>query len=725
MNAARLCLTILLASMTTVASAEAPRPKIGLALSGGGAKGFAHIGVLKVLEEMHVPVDYVAGTSIGAVVGALYASGMSPEEIEREVGIIDWDEALTDATAYRQLSFRRKEDAIRYPSTSEFGIRDGKLRTSIGIRTGQKLNFLLSRYLLPVLDEHDFSRFPIPFAAVAGDLTTGEPVILSSGDIAESVRASMSIPAVFTPVEIDGRILVDGGIAANLPVDVVRAMGADIVIAVDIGQPLYEKEQLQSTLTIVDQISTMLTRRTVAGQVESADIVISPEIRGISTFAFNDSEMIVPLGVVATEAKREELEAYVVDAAEYDQLVARQRRSRDREVMISEIQIVGNEFVDAGFLIEQLEVAIGKPLDLDALERDIQWLYGSADFVGIHFGLERRGEDAALVIRVQEKPWGPKYIRAGLSLDASTVQNVEVNLLFNYTRRWMNPRGAEWRSDIKLGRDPVFQTEIYQPQRFDRPGFLRAGFLASEETIDVYLENDVVAVFELNRAQLYGDAGLVMSSLGEASLGVLYRWVDGRVTIGPPNIPSSRTHEGALTARVVLDSRDNPFIPTGGGYAKLDVVAPLEIFNAEEDHAWVTVDARWFKSFNRQTFWAGTRLAESFFSEPRIDIASLGGFYNLSGFAPNQLLGYSSVLVQAGYHFQAKEIFPILGSGVYFGGLVEAGNVGDSLDEAFDELFISVGGFAAINTNYGPIYLGAAKAEVADWQYYLAIGQSF
>jgi len=235
----------------------------------------------------------------------------------------------------------------------------------------------------------------------------------------------------------------------------------------------------------------------------------------------------------------------------------------------------------------------------------------------------------------------------------------------------------------------------------------------------------VVSVYEVNRAQFYGDAGLVMSSLGEASIGVLYRWVDAGVTIGPPGFPAEKAHEGALTARLVLDSRDNPFIPVEGAYVGLDVVAPLEALNSEEDHAWVTLDANWFLNLNRQTFWVGTRLADSLGGEPTLDFASLGGFNNLSGFAPNQLLGRASSLVQVGYHFQAKEIFPIVGSGVYLGGVLEAGNVGDSLEEAFDELFTSVAAFVAINTNYGPIYLGAAKAEVADWQYYLTIGQSF
>jgi len=726
MHALRIGLTVLLIGCSTSAlHADATRPKIGLALSGGGAKGFAHVGVLKVLEEMHVPVDYVAGTSMGAVVGSLYASGMSPDEIEREFLAIDWDDALTDATSYRQLTHRRKEDRTNYPSTTEFGFKDGRIRTSIGIRTGQKLTFLLAKYLLPQLDERDFSKFPIPFTAVAADLATGEPVILSGGNVAEAVRASMSIPAVLTPVEIDGRLLVDGGIAANVPVDVVRAMGADIVIAVDIGQPLYEKDEIKSTLTIVDQLSTILTRKNMAPQLERADIVISPDVRGISTFAFDDIASIIPLGVVAATEKQGELEPYAIDPAEYARLIEGQRVARDREVMVDEIRIVGNEFVNAGFLIDRLEVSIGKPLDLDALERDIAWLYGSDDFVGIHFGLDRVGDQTALVIRVQEKPWGPNYLRAGLTLAANTVQNVEVNLLFNSTIRWINDRGAEWRSDVRLGRDPAIRTEFYQPYRFDRPGFVRAGVVASETRVDIYNGNDVVAVYEIDRVTSYADAGLVIPSLGETSLGLAYRWTDAGVTIGPPALSSFKGNEGALRGRVVVDSRDNPFIPLSGYLADLDVFAPLEALNADRSYAFVDLEAKGFFTRGRHTLAIGIKGTDSFGAEPEADYAALGGFQNLSGFAPNQLIGVSRVLAQAGYYFEAKELFSILGKGVYVGGLMEAGNVGGSAREAADDLLFSLTGFLGVNTNFGPIFAGVAKAEQADWQYYLTIGQSF
>src|SRR5437762_8607715 len=246
----RLRATVVLLLVASVLGASETRPKIGLALGGGGARGCAHIGILRALEEMHVPIDYIAGTSMGAVVGGMYASGMTTDEIDRALTTTDWRDALTDRTRYKDLAYRRKEDDNRYFTVFEAGLRGRHLTLPTGLRSGQKLRFLLSSYLIPVATVRDFSKLPVPFKAVAADIETGDAVVLDHGDLGEAIRASMSIPGVFSPIEIDGRLLVDGGIADNVPVDVVRAMGADIVIAIDVGSPLLKRDQIGSLLAV-------------------------------------------------------------------------------------------------------------------------------------------------------------------------------------------------------------------------------------------------------------------------------------------------------------------------------------------------------------------------------------------------------------------------------------------------------------------------------------------
>src|SRR5581483_4025393 len=288
--AAALCVT------SAVAASDVPRPKIGLALGGGGARGCAHVGILRALEEMHIPVDYIAGTSMGAVVGGMYASGMTPDEIDRALSTTDWRDALIDRTRYKDLAYRRKEDDNRYLTVLEAGLRGGRLVLPSGLRSGQKLRFLLPSYLIPVGTVRDFSKLPIPFKAVAADIETGDAVVLDHGDLGEAIRASMSIPGVFSPMEIDGKLLVDGGIADNVPVDVVRAMGADIVIAVDVGSPLLKRGQLGSLLAVTGQVLTILTRQNVQQQLRGADLVLSPPVSSFATTDFEDARRIIDAG---------------------------------------------------------------------------------------------------------------------------------------------------------------------------------------------------------------------------------------------------------------------------------------------------------------------------------------------------------------------------------------------------------------------------------------------
>src|SRR5258706_4246229 len=275
--------------------AASSRPKIGLALGGGGARGCAHIGVIRTLNELHIPIDYIAGTSMGAVVGGLYASGMTADEIEKAVLQADWSDVLNDRTAYRDLSFRRKEDDNRYLTALHAGLKSRRVVFPAGLRSGQKLRSLMQAYLLPAATVHDFSRLPIPFRAVATDIETGRAVVLDHGDLAEAIRASIAIPGYFSPVEIEGQLLVDGGLADNMPVDIVRSMGADIVIAVDVGSPLLKHEQIASLFGVTSQVLTFLTRKNVDEAIRGADAVLTPPVSSFALLGFESSAMIIAI----------------------------------------------------------------------------------------------------------------------------------------------------------------------------------------------------------------------------------------------------------------------------------------------------------------------------------------------------------------------------------------------------------------------------------------------
>src|SRR5436190_5637240 len=318
-----------LAAMLVLASIAGARPKIGLALGGGGARGCAHVGILRVLEELHIPVDYIAGTSIGAVVGGLYASGLTPDQIDRALSDTDWRDALNDRTAYKDLAYRRKEDEVRYLTALEAGLRGGHFVLPSGLRSGQKVRFLLQSYLIPVATVRDFSKLPIPFKAVAADIETGDAVVLDHGELADAIRASMSIPGVFSPMEIEGKVLVDGGIADNVPVDVVRAMGADIVIAVDVGSPLLKHEQIESLLSVTGQVMTILTRKNAEKQIRAADIVLTPPVSTFGLMAFGQAREIIDAGRKYARDMAPQLAHFEVPAQTFSSLVAARATPED------------------------------------------------------------------------------------------------------------------------------------------------------------------------------------------------------------------------------------------------------------------------------------------------------------------------------------------------------------------------------------------------------------
>ncbi len=723
----RIALVVALLFVAGSAGAQTARPKIGLALSGGGAKGCAHVGVLRELQKMHVPVDYVAGTSMGAVVGALYASGMSPDEIEKELTTIDWDEALSDATAFPGLMYRRKWEETRYPSTVEAGFRNGKLMIPSGIRTGQKLSFLLSRFLLPVLDQNDFSKLPIPYAAVATDLETGDPYVMTHGDIAEAVRASMSIPSAFTPVEMDGHILVDGGVTMNVPVTVAREMGADIVIAVDIASGLSKRDELNSAREVVGQLSSFLTRKNMEKQLAAADLVLSPDITGFTVFGFDKAKQIVAVGEKEAIAKRAEIAKYSVDPELYAKLAAARPvpPPRDREIKIDSIRVVGLHFVEERFVRDQMTTQVGETLDMDKLQKDIEWMYGYGDFIGIHAGLETNEGQHTLIVRVQEKPWGPAYVRTGIGVE-TRYNKPGVFLLLNYTKRWVNPRGAEWRNDIEFGTDWGIWTEFYQPRGYDKVGFLSATAGYDRKSLRAFANDEAIGDYDVRQFQLFADGGVQLANAGELRIGLFQRWNDASVEVGLPGYPTLHNSEAGFRAVLNINTLNEPFFPISGARIQFNALAPLKAWGADEDYIMTDLRSAAVASYGRHVFSAGLTLHQNFNADgPVYDQAILGGLANLGGYPYGSVIGQAGAVASVGYRNRVTRI-PGLSQGVYAGFIAEAGDAYHSLSQLdAGDLKTSGTVYLGLNTSYGPLMLAVGKAPHHDVQYYIQIGRSF
>ncbi|MEZ4386948.1 MAG: patatin-like phospholipase family protein [Candidatus Krumholzibacteriia bacterium] len=408
-----LILTLLLSLSTapaTLAADDPPaaqRPRIGLVLSGGGARGAAHIGVLAVLEELRIPVDAIAGTSMGAIVGGLYASGMSPDEMQAAIAAIDWRSVFDDAPPRQDRSFRRKEDQYDPLFALELGWTGRRMLLPSGLIAGQKLDIILRELVLNTYDITDFDRLPVRYRAVAADLADGQAVVLRRGDLVQAMRASMAIPGAFTPVDLDGHQLVDGGMAKNLPVDVVRGMGVDIVIAVDIGTPVGMLDGSESLLGVVRRTLDVLSKANVGEQkklLTDRDLLLEPDLGTIETASFDRLGEAVAVGRRAAEARAADLSRFSVSEAEYAALRACQRRPRLADPMVDRIVVGGNRRVPARMIERRMTTQAGRPLDLGRLRRDLTDIYRVGEFARVDARLTRADSSNTLEIDARRSP---------------------------------------------------------------------------------------------------------------------------------------------------------------------------------------------------------------------------------------------------------------------------------------------------------------------------------
>ncbi|HEY9199267.1 MAG TPA: patatin-like phospholipase family protein, partial [Gammaproteobacteria bacterium] len=367
MGALLLCCAVLRPALAAEPRADsADRPKIGLALSGGGARGAAHVGVLRVLEELRIPIDCIAGTSMGSIIAGLYAAGMTPDEIEAALKTMDWENIFNDKPPREERSFRRKRDDDLYLVKAKPGYSDGEIKLPSGLIQGQKFDLALRKLALRASKTHDFDELPIPYRAVASDIGTGEMVVLGEGDIAVAMRASMAVPGAFAATVIDGRTLVDGGITNNLPISVVRDMCADIVIAVDISTPLMKPEEVRNVLKITEQLTGIMTRTNTEQQIATLterDVLIIPDLGDITSGDFMRSKDAVATGLAAADAKRAELARLSVTQAEYRAHIAARKAADVENPIVEFVRIDNRSRLADGVIRERLHIPLGEPLD--------------------------------------------------------------------------------------------------------------------------------------------------------------------------------------------------------------------------------------------------------------------------------------------------------------------------------------------------------------------------
>ena len=714
---------MLVMPVTALAGQAADRPKIGLVLSGGGARGVAHIGIIRELERQRIPIDLIAGTSMGAIVGGLYASGMNAEQLEAAFLSIDWKDVLSDSPPRRELSMRRKFDEAAFQIDKSVGIKDGSIQVPAGLIRGQKLELELQKLLLPVAEVNNFGRLPIPFRAVASDIVSSETVVLSEGSLAQALRASMAVPGVFTPVELNGRLLVDGGINNNMPVDVVRDMGADIVIAVDISSPLLKQDDLGSMFDIVTQLTNIMVYRNTerqARQLTEQDLLITPDLGQFSPGNFEQAASVIPLGEEAMREYTGKLAAWskVVDDSSAAIVKASDQQS---ETIISYIRIDNDSAVDDDYLREKLHQQIGEPLDLPMLEADIGRIYGLDTFDSVQYQLEQRDGQAGLVLIARRKAWGPNYLQFGLSLSSDLSNDNNLSLRFGLTRMPINRLNGEWRSILSLGVEPGIETELYQPMSVGSPWFVIPKAFLVNNRFNVSEDGNIIAETRVNRIGGSLALGREFGSVGDARAGYRRYYGDTEIAIGDPALPDDNVDGGELFFEGRYDSLDDVFFPRDGWKGSFGLLGSRESLGADNDFDQAMIDAITAATWGKHTLQIGARIETTYNGEAPIqNFFRLGGLFNLPGYTDNQIAAQNAVLLRAGY---LRAINPVFSVPAYLGGTLQYGDVFEDKDEiSFSDLQFAAAVYIGLETFLGPVYAGYGVAESGSNSIYLRIG---
>lgn len=704
-----------------------PLPRVGLALSGGGARGVAHIGVLKVLDELRIPISCVTGTSMGSIVGGTYAVGTSPQRLEELVLSADWDELFRDNPPRKELSIRRKSDDFKTLFAPEFGLKDGRLTLPKGVIAGVSLEAFFRQLAEPAIGVSDFRKLPIPFAAMATDLENGDSIVLDHGSVAQAMRASMSVPGAIAPVEIEGRILVDGGIANNLPIDQARKLCADVIVAVNIATPPLKRDELDSALAVALQLVNFLGKQTVDRQLESMgpdDVLIEPNLGDISATSFARSKDAIRAGEDATRNLAASLSRYSLAPAAYAQFRARQTGRRTQLGSVDEIRIEGLEKTNPQVVRELVQSKADEPLTERQIDQDLRRIYGRGDYESISYRILGDEGPRTLVITPKEKLWGPDYVRFGLGLESDFQGDNSFNVLAQYRRTWINRLGGELLIEGQVGEDTHLYGEWYQPLHEAGTWFGSTYAVVGQTTRNVFNGDDQVADYLIGSARAGIDVGANFGTIGTARFGPQWTRVNARVDVGDPVLPSVRELTAGGRVALVVDQLDEPWFPRAGYSATASYYGATTALGSAVNYQKLQAGSTYVRSSGANTInlhlAAGTDFGSGM---PAYESFTLGGPLRLSGFRIDQFSGREFAFARAMYYRRILALPDLLGSGVYLGTSAEIGTIRDRVDSlpAPGTLF-SGSVFLGAQTFAGPGYLGFGFGNGGAFTLYLLLG---
>lgn len=732
------CTLVLLLWSGPAPAADAPatadeRPRIGVVLSGGGARGAAHIGVLKALEAMRIPIDAVAGTSMGAVVGGLYSAGLSASEIAEVLGALDWQDLLQDRAPRRDLVYRRKQDDRNILARTALGVRgDEGVTLPLGLVQGQKITQVLRSATLRVAAVQDFDELPTPFRALATDLETGQAVVMRSGDLVTVLRASMSAPGVFAPVDVGGRLLVDGGLVDNLPVGLAREMGVDVLIAVDVSFPLATRDGLESPLDVTNQMVAIMVRRGTAvsrAGLTERDVLIEPDLGRMTAVDFSRMPLVVMAGESATQRVHARLAALALPVDEYAGYLAARARPHDTAAPIAFVRAGPRSQADAERIDAVFGDLAGRPFDTAEVQRRLNRQYGLDRYESVDYRLVHEDGDRGLEVDLRRKSWGPNFMRLGVSVEHDFDGGAVGNAGARFLMTGVNTLDAEWLTDVQIGEEPKLVTEFFQPLSLTRDFFVAPQFRYEQQVRQVIEDGRRVARYRSRDTEVSFALGAELAGWGEVRVGL--RRGDGsqHVSVGDPDLPEYDYDIGAAYLQFGYDRLDSAYFPKHGQAFRASWQAERESLGASLDADIVRAAWQIARSHERYSLVfsleGGSALDDRVVSPQ--ELFSLGGFLDLSGLPADTLTGTQYGIARTIlYRRVSRGGTGLFEFPAYVGVSLEAGNVWATRDDVdLGRLETGASLFFGAESPIGPLYIAAGFGEAGAAAFYLMLGKTF
>ena len=731
-----LCI-LLLAAVAQADAVDQPdaaairRPRIALVLSGGGARGLAHVGVFKALEKLHVPYDCIVGTSMGAITGGAFATGISTDEAQRRVEQADWTYMFSDQPKRSDIPYFRKQDDWKGYFDFSLLLKDGRLYTPRNFLGVQHID-LFFRELTGAEYSSDFDNLPVPYRALGTDIVTGESVPITDGTVATAMRASMGVPGVFPPVLYKGHLLVDGGIAKNIPVDTARQLCGDVVIVINVSTPTLREDQLNSFFNIGQQVIGIAMQHNMDEQLKlldpEKDVLITPQFGRYNAADFVAVHDLIKIGEDATMKAAPQLQKYALSPTDYAAWKAGIKARQLPPPYIRRVSVGATHWVNHDVMRSLLKVPLGQPFDIDKLHQNIARVYSRGDFDSISYDLQPMPDGGSEILINPVEKAGRDTVRLGLELETDSNDVSEFELLAGWRQVWLNRLDGEWDTSAELGTNQRVRTELYQPLATDGVVFVQPYVDFDNSFHELVQDNAAVAQYQVRE---YGgglELGSGLGRWGQLRLGAYEGEASNNVILGE-NPGGLNQHRSGYTLHAVYDQVDNPQFPRDGSTVTVDGFFANTALGATENWNRLDIDARTAYTSGVNTALFDAHLGRSLNSQlPFYELFHLGGLFDLSAYRPWSFYGNNLLYGRMQLYRQLSSLPEVVGQGLYGGVMVEGGQILDNAQMSALQLGgmkYSAGVYFAADSRLGPLYLAAAKATGGPYAVYLALGVSF